>query len=146
MNLDFFGIPITGIADDFINQIVSAGLAEPEHELSKISRSMNNSNGVILLEGIKPELSNEPIIMLVYPNKITGTIYQVILVFENDISKTYYTKASILLSDVYGDPTLKKNDTENIIWSSPCGNIMIIRQDSTTLITFRDNKNDPSND
>lgn len=145
MNQDFFGVPITGTFDEFIPKLVEKNLCEPESELSKVARKMNPEimNGPILFNGIKPEFSNSTIPMFVYPNLITRQIYQVILVFEEDVDFCHYSKALNLLNEVYGKATLKVLNTENYCWNLSNGRIMLIRNESTTIINFCDTLNKP---
>lgn len=144
-HLDFFGVPITGTVDEMIRNLVKSDLIEPESELSRLARSMEQGHENVVLFGKHPELSGETFLLDITSNKISGQIYQV-RIFFSDENLVYYAKAFKLITQTYGNSQQGTISTL-LRWPLDDGEIVVYHHtDGTTFIQFIDKLNKPEDE
>lgn len=141
-HLDFFGVPITGTVDEMIEKLVESDLIEPESELSKLARSIDQRHKAVVLFGKYPKLFGKTFTLDIIPNEISGQVYRVQIVL-GDENLVYYAKALKLITQTYGNPHEGKNSTL-LRWPLNDGEIVVYHHtDGLTFIQFTDRLNKP---
>lgn len=139
-HLDYFGVEIDGNADDFMDKLASAGLIEPESELSRIVRQTSDPSNTILLDN-SDLFDYHDSIGFIYTSAV-GLAKQVLWAIPSIAGEKDFQIIVNKIKQYYGTPTLFKYP--NATWLFECGTILIsdtFNQEYGIIVSFSDKQN-----
>lgn len=142
MSFDFLGIPLNGTPPQFVERLLRNGCLDTTQNIQE-DDDCNNSYFVYVYVWA---ISAESILLNINYNPFSGMVYKVMLILPDDIGLSLYSQLFNLIVERYGEEYIKLSNKEVICWNFEDGRIILSRHDTTTVVVFSDNENNPDAD
>lgn len=139
MNFDFLGIPLNGTPPKFCERLLRSGRIDT-------TQGISNEDDTYIVHVYVPEIRYDSIPLMISYNPFSSMVYQVYLTFDDDIGLSEYSRLFDLIVERYGEEYIKLPNKEVIGWNFDEGRITLMRSETTTIISFEDNANNPDAD
>lgn len=138
MHFDFFGIPIDGTPPQFVEKLLRNGRLDTTQGIQNVVFD------VYTIQIYLAELFCSSVSLDFTVNTYTSMVYDASISID-DIGLSNYSRLFDIVVERYGTDFVKLPGREAIIWYFKEGNIHLFRNDTTTVLSFTDNANDPNN-